>query len=129
MRVGSLDEYHQVVPSAQPLMTVLVVRAVNLAFLASTVALILLLFRKASRIRLVEQGTDVVFLIGAVHASYLATALVEAGLERYTAPTWSLMVAAIIRVFQIEIQDRSTIKQSTSGGERRSNLMQHHHTG
>jgi len=106
---GPLDEYHQVVPSASPLMLVLVVRSVNLAFLASSIAMILMLLGRASRRRLLEQGVDVVFLIGSVHATYLATALVEAGLERYTAPTWPIMIAAIIRLLHIAAQSRSQL--------------------
>ena len=96
-----LAEYGQVVPSASPFMLVLAVRSVNLAFLASSVAMILMLLGRASRRRLLQHNVDAIFLIGSVHASYLATALVEAGLERYTAPTWPIMVAAIIRVLHI----------------------------
>jgi hypothetical protein len=82
---------------------VLAVRTVNLAFLATSIALIFMLVRKAPRRRLLESGAGAVLLIGTVHASYLATALVEAGLERYTAPTWPFMIAAIILVLSPSI--------------------------
>jgi hypothetical protein len=98
--------YFQVVPFASPLMLVLAVRAVNLGFLLSSLALIFMLLGRASRRKLLDQGVDAIFLIGSVHASYLATALVEAGLERYTSPTWPIMVAAIVRVTQLAAQIR-----------------------
>ena len=50
-------------------------------------------------------GADALFLTGSVHASYLATARVEGGFERYTAPTWPLMIAAIILVMHISAQN------------------------
>jgi hypothetical protein len=119
---NQFNEYAQVIPSARPLMMVLVVRAVNLAFLASSAALVFMLLRKASRKLVIEQGIDAVFLIGAVHASYLATALMEAGLERYTAPTWSLMVAAIIRTLHIAMQSRSQRPLAMQSRSRRPRL-------
>ena len=96
-----LGIYHQVVPTLSLRRQVMVVRAANIAFLIASAALALILVNSTSRSRLLERGVDALFLTGSVHASYLAIALVEGGLERYTAPTWPLMIAAIILVMYI----------------------------
>jgi hypothetical protein len=100
-----LDDYYQVVPLPSMRRQVLVIRAANIAFLIASAALALMLVNSTSRNQLLERGVDALFLTGCVHASYLATALVEGGLERYTAPTWPLMIAAIILVMYICAQN------------------------
>ena len=89
--------YWAVVPDPSHWSLVLTVRTLSLAFLACSVALVYMLLKRATRTRLLEGNVDVLFLIGSVQASYVATALVEGGtFERYNAPTWPLMVAAVV---------------------------------
>jgi hypothetical protein len=46
-----------------------------------------------------------------VHMTYLATALVEAGLERYIFPTWPIMIAALVLLPRVvKIPTHSTAK-------------------
>jgi hypothetical protein len=86
------QEYYQIIPAAKDALFVYGTRAIVAAFWAITIVTAWLLMRHC---RFVVRGlTDLLFMVIALHSVYISTALVEAGLERYTWPTWPMLVAA-----------------------------------
>ena len=85
-------EYYQIIPPAKNEVFVYATRAVVAAFWAMTVLTMWFLLRHFRY--LVREMPDLLFMVIAVHSVYVGTAIVEAGLERYIWPTWTILIAA-----------------------------------
>jgi hypothetical protein len=91
------SDYYAVVPQPQSAMRVWLFRVVSGSFLLVSLLVPILLLIQPYPV----SGTALacfIFLGSLVHVTYLATALVEAGLERYIFPTWPIMIVALISV-------------------------------
>lgn len=77
----------------------------NAVFLLGSVAFAVVLLRRRWRDRL-PSVPGVVLVLGTVHVSYAATVLVEGGLDRYTAPTWPLLVLGAILALRLPVDLR-----------------------
>jgi hypothetical protein len=89
------NNYRAVVPQAYvSALQVWVCRTVSGLFALASVLVPILMLMYRNRLR--PSTTASLVLLGLnVHFAYVATAMVEAGLERYVFPTWPLMVAAL----------------------------------
>lgn len=84
--------FHMILPP-KAAVRVWTVRFVKISFLLGNVLVIVALWQNPRR-WLPANGIPVaIFMAGCVHLSYLATATVESGLERYVAPSWPLLLA------------------------------------
>lgn len=92
---GQLD-YFRIVPAAQPPLAVWCVRVFSGAALLTTLLAAVIIVRSL-RQKLAAPASlfGLALLLLIVHSTYLSTALIEAGLDRYIQPTWPLLVAAV----------------------------------
>jgi hypothetical protein len=89
------SDYYAVVPHPQSATRVWLFRLVSGSFLLVSLLMpIVLLIQPYPVSRTVTVCFILIGLI--VHTTYLATALVEAGLERYVFPTWPVMIVALV---------------------------------
>jgi hypothetical protein len=99
---GKLD-YFQIVPPPRAVMLVWSLRLAVFCFWALSLISLVQLGR-SWRI-LVITAPDRLFVIFAIHGTYLATALAEAGLERYAMQTWPMLVAGIVTGCRLIVSD------------------------
>ncbi len=94
-------EYYQIVPPPTDAFTVYGKRLTVLAFWGLSLASLALLLLRRYRGAVVRGVPDLLFIMLAVHGTYLVTASVEAGIERYIMPTWSMMLAGTIMCYAL----------------------------
>ncbi|MGY8662687.1 hypothetical protein Q3C01_09995 [Bradyrhizobium sp. UFLA05-109] len=87
------DEYFHVIPEPRAAVKVWIVRCFSISFLLGNALMLVMLCRNPRRWMRAKGGPEALLMAGCVHLSYLATATVESGLERYIAPTWPLLLA------------------------------------
>jgi hypothetical protein len=87
------NEYFHVIPQPKAVVRVWTVRCVSILFLLGNALMITMLCQNSRRWLRANGMPDALLMAGCVHFSYLATAAVESGLERYIAPTWPLLLA------------------------------------
>jgi len=85
------QEYYKIVADPIHRAQVYLFRVVVAGFWVLSLAFVGLLLRH--RMGLLARTPDLVFILLAVHAAYLGTALMEGVYERYIMPTWPLLVA------------------------------------
>lgn len=89
-------EYYQIVPPPTDAFYVYGNRLTVIAFWGLSLTSLPLLLVPRYRVAVVRSMPDLLFIMLAVHGTYLMTASVEAGIERYIMPTWSMMLAGTI---------------------------------
>jgi hypothetical protein len=111
------NPYFQIVPAATHPLKVWVVRFVSLTFLIGSVAWSFSVLASRRRFALLAANLDLAFIVIVVNASYAATALVEAGLERYVLPTWPALAMGILLLMHEVLRRRWLVP---SEGDERS---------
>ena len=92
------NDYFQVVPRPRHPVQVHVTRAASVGFLFLSVGAVVAAVMSSRRLPHLRGNLDVLFIVMLVHGTYAATALVEAGLERYVLPTWPLLAAGLVLI-------------------------------
>jgi len=99
---GKLD-YYKIVPSPRGLALVFTFRAVVIAFWSLTIGFVVLAANRHWRKEL-RTASDILFMLLALHAVYLGTAIMEGVHDRYTMPTWPLLAAAPVLALGLTLQ-------------------------
>jgi hypothetical protein len=114
---GKLD-YYKIVPGPRGSALVFTFRAVVIAFWSLTIGFVALAANRNRRKKL-RTAPDILFMLIALHAVYLGTAIMEGVHDRYIMPTWPLLAAApvlalglMLRHYWGEPRMRSTRKGS-----------------
>jgi hypothetical protein len=114
---GQLD-YYKIVPGPRGSAPVFIFRAVVIAFWSLTIGFVALAVNRHGRKEL-RTVPDILFMLLALHAIYLGTAIMEGVHDRYIMATWPLLAAApvlalglMLRRYVDEARMRSTRKES-----------------